>query len=154
MTERPTPTHPLDLLELSAYLDGELNAEARQRVAAHLGICPACAARYAQLRSLAAGLRALPEVTLGFDLASVIEGRLAAAPRPPAARRSQGWRARWPLAFGAAASLAIGVSMGSALVAGGAAMAPPMVALHVFDALPPGNLCIGLDSCYVNGSLK
>jgi hypothetical protein len=29
-----------------------------------------------------------------------------------------------------------------------------MTAMRVFDTMPPGNLCIGLESCYVKGSLK
>lgn len=157
MTEHSTPTHAPDLPQLSAYLDDELDAGEQRRLAAHLAACPACAARLAELRALSADFRALPEESLGFDLAGVIEGRLAASPRPLAARRGQGWRTRytrWPVAVGAAASIAVGVFMGSALVAGGATTAPRIAALRVFDTMPPGNLCIGLDSCYTKGSLQ
>jgi anti-sigma factor RsiW len=146
--------HAPDLPELSAYLDGELDAGGRLRVAAHLATCPGCAARLAELQALSAGFRALPEEKLGFDLAGVIEGRLAHAPRPTAARGRRDWWAGLPVAVGAAASIAAGVFMGSTLVAGGAATAPRMAAMRVFDTMPPGNLCIGLESCYAKGSIK
>ncbi len=154
MTEQPTPMHAPDLPGLSAYLDHELDDGERRRVAAHLATCPACTAYLAKLQALASDLRTLPEASLGFDLAGVIEGRLAAAPRRPATRRRHDWRLGWPLAVGATASIAVGVFMGSTLVAGGAATAPRIAALRVFDTMPPGNLCIGLESCYVKGSLK
>lgn len=154
MTEPRNPKHLPDLTSLSAYLDGELDAAETRSVAAHLAICPDCSARLTDLQALSAGFRALPEETLGFDLAGVIEGRLAAAPRRPAPGRKHDWRLGWPLAVGAAASIAAGVFMGSALVAGGAATAPRVAALSVFDTMPPGNLCIGLDSCYAKGNIK
>lgn len=153
MNEPRNPKHLPDLTALSAYLDGELDADETRSVAVHLAACPACAARVAELQALSAGFRALPEESLGYDLAGVIEGRLADTRRPPAKPRRVGWMG-WPLAVGAAASIAAGVFMGSTLVAGGAATAPRVDALRVFDTMPPGNLCIGLDSCYVKGSLK
>lgn len=142
MTEHTAPKHTPDLPTLSAYLDGELDHHAEQRVAAHLVACPLCAARFAELQALSADFKALPMASLGFDLAGVIEGRLAAA------RPERRWFSQWPLAIGAAASIAAGVFMGSALVAGRAAEVPRMAALHVFDIMPPGSLCIGLESCY------
>lgn len=154
MTEQATPLHTPDLLALSAYLDGELDAGQYRQVADHLATCPACMAYLARLEALAADFKALPMETLGFDLAGVIEGRLAAAPRRPVTRPGRDWRLGLPLAVGAAASIAAGVFMGSALVTGGAASAPRMAAMQVFDTMPPGNLCIGLDSCYLKGSLK
>lgn len=154
MNENPGAGHAPDLPALSAYLDGELDVEERQRVAAHLARCPGCAAHLAQLETLAAAFRTLPEEKLGFDLAGVIEGRLAAAPRrTPAPRRHDRWL-DLPLALGAAASIAAGVFMGSALVAGGAATAPRMAVMRVFDTMPPGNLCIGSESCYLKESVK
>lgn len=153
MPEQPKPKHVPDLAALSAYLDGELDANETRTVAVHLAACPACAARVAELQALSAGFRALPEESLGFDLAGVVEGRLADTRRPPAQPRRVGWMG-WPLAAGAAASIVAGVVMGSMLVAGGAATAPRMAALSVFDTIPPGNLCIGLDSCYAKGNPK
>lgn len=154
MTEHPTPPHTPDLAELSAYLDRELDADRQQGVAAHLAGCPACTASLARLRALAADFRALPAERLGFDLAGVIEGRLATAPRSVTADRRRDWWLHWPVVMGAAASIAVGVSLGSALIAGGAATVPRIAAMRVFDTMPPGNLCIGLNSCYVKESLK
>lgn len=154
MTELPNPLHAPDLPALSAYLDDELDAGERRRVAAHLVNCPACAAHLTELQALSARFRALPEEKLGFDLAGVIEGRLAAVPRRPAATPGRNWQLGWPIAVGAAASIAVGAFMGSMLMAGGAATAPRVAAMQVFDSMPPGNLCIGLDSCYSKGSVK
>jgi hypothetical protein len=72
----------------------------------------------------------------------------------PAPRHRSAWWAGLPVAIGAAASIAAGVFMGSTLVTGGVATAPRMAALHVFDAMPPGSLCIGLQSCYAKGNVK
>lgn len=152
MTDHPTPRHAPDLPQLCAYLDGELAARAQQRLTAHLAACPACAAQLAELQALSAQFKALPEEQLGCDLAGVIEGRLAATARPRATRRRRqpfGW---WPVAIGAALSITVGIFMGSALVAAGAATAPRMTALRVFDTMPPGSLCLGLDSCFAKGT--
>lgn len=154
MNEQPTAMHAPDLPELSAYLDGALDAGGRQRVAAHLATCTGCAAHLAELQGLSARFKSLPEENLGFDLAGVIEGRLTHARRKPPARRQRDWWSVLPIAVGAAASITAGVFMGSTLVAGGGATTPRMAALRVFDTMPPGNLCIGLESCYVKGSVK
>ncbi len=151
MTAHTTPGHTPDLPQLSAYLDGELDARAQQRVAAHLATCPVCAARFAQLQALSASFQALPEEPLGFDLAGVIEGRLANTPRRPATPRRfspLGW---WPVAVGAALSITVGLFMGSTLVTASAVTTPRMTAMRVFDPMPPGSLCIGFEACYVKG---
>lgn len=145
--------HEPDMTALSAYLDGELGGSERRQMDAHLAACAQCTARLTALQTLAADFDRLPQEKLGFDLAGVIEGRLAAAPRsqgkPPAAR----WWGLLPLSLGAAASLALGVGMGSALFGGAAAM-PRMAAMSVFDTLPPGGLCLGPESCYSKGARK
>jgi anti-sigma factor RsiW len=146
--------HAPDLTELSAYLDGELDAAAQQRVTTHLATCQRCAAGLARLQALSAEFRALPDESLGFDLAGVIEGRLTGTPRRPAESRGRDWWLHLPVAVGAAASIVAGAFMGSALVTGGAATVPRMTAMRVFDTMPPGNLCIGIESCYLKGSLK
>ncbi len=43
---------------ISGYLDGELRADDRQRIEAHLAACPACRREYAVMKSLAAGTAA------------------------------------------------------------------------------------------------
>ena len=155
MPEQTGPGHAPDLTELSAYLDGELAAAQRRQLAAHLAVCATCAKQLAQFQALSGDFKALPDAVLGFDLAGVIAGRIAAAPRPPGTRPRLGWHVRWPVAIGAAASVAVGIFLGSLLVAGGdAAVAPPMAALSVVDTLPPGSLCIGLESCYAKGGVK
>lgn len=175
----PAAPHAPDLESLSAWLDGELPDAERFAQAAHLAACPACAARLDELHALAKDLRALPQESLGVDLADIVASRLAArAPRPaaavpaamgtmrdlsravaafrkffPARRPADRW---WPLGAGAgaAASLALGVALGSALLAGDADPAPRLAPLAVFDALPPGSLCHGPDACYVKETDK
>ncbi|MBI2308674.1 MAG: zf-HC2 domain-containing protein [Rhodocyclales bacterium] len=155
--------HRPDSEALSAWLDGELDDAARQRVDEHLADCPTCAAEAIALRELSAGFAAMRGETLGYDLAGVIEGRLAAAPPPPsptASREAPRWRAWLPATVGAAASLALGIGLGSALLGGAAGNAgnaaqPTLVsAMRVFDPMPPGSVCLGADTCYAKGTLK
>jgi anti-sigma factor RsiW len=158
---RPLAAHADDIT-LSAHLDGELDAAERRQVQAHLAACGRCAARHAALQALVADFTRLPQESLGCDLAGVIEARLATeAPRGLRTRTARGW-GRLPLAFGAsaaaAASVAIGIAMGAALFGSGMAT-PRLTAMSVFDAIPPGGLCVGLDACYAknidkSGALK
>lgn len=168
MAEHPPAEHRPDLETLSAWLDGELDDAARQRVDEHLADCPACAAEAVALRELSAGFAAMRGETLGYDLAGVIEGRLAAAPRAPspasvARRQPRRWLAWLPATVGAAASLALGIGLGSALLGGSAgtagnvadgAPATLVSAMRVFDPMPPGSVCLGLDACYSKGVRK
>ncbi|MBW7901544.1 MAG: zf-HC2 domain-containing protein [Rhodocyclaceae bacterium] len=143
--------HPPDSETVSAWLDGELDEAARRRFEAHLAACPACAAQVAALRGLAAGFASMRAETLGYDLAGVLDGRLAAAaPRRP--RTPRRWLVWLPATLGAAASLALGIGLGSALP-GAAAAAPPALvgAMRVFDPMPPGSVCLGPDPCYTKG---
>lgn len=153
----PHETHATDI-DLSAYLDAELPAPARQRIGAHLAACPRCTGRLAEFASLSADFTRLREESLGFDLAGVIAGRIPAPAqsrqRPPAA----GWHGLLPLGVGASASIALGIAIGAVLFSGGAAL-PSVTAMSVFDPIPPGGLCLGLDSCYAlspnkTGALK
>ena len=54
--------HPLRDEELSAYVDGQLDAAARARVDAHLETCDACRDGLAELRGLRQALSELPHV--------------------------------------------------------------------------------------------
>ncbi len=146
----PHEVHASDS-DLSAYLDAELDAAARCRVENHLAACPRCAARLADFRHLAAEFARLPRESLGCDLAGVIAGRLAEEARPRPRVHASGWRGLLPLGFGAAASVALGIAMGAVLFGGGAAL-PRMAAMSVFDPIPPGGLCPGLDACYARGA--
>lgn len=101
--------------DLSAYVDGELAAEARQRVEAHLAACMACDADMWALDRQRARLRALPRVRPhelfvrqlmaridAEELAAADRGRRLAAER---ARRVQvvGWALRAASLLAAAA---------------------------------------------------
>ncbi|MDP2882025.1 MAG: zf-HC2 domain-containing protein [Azonexus sp.] len=145
--------HAPDMATLSAYLDGELGISERRQLDAHLATCRPCALQLAALQALAADFAKLPQENLGFDLAGVIEGRLAVAPRPRGKPRTARWWGLLPVSLGAAASIALGVGMGSALF-GGAAVTPRVTAMSVFDTLPPGGLCLGAESCYGKGARK
>lgn len=134
--------------DLSAYCDAELAAPARRRVAAHLAACPHCTRRLADFAALSADFAGLPRENLGFDLAGVIAGRLPAAVRPRPQARMPGWRSLLPLGIGASASVALGIAIGAVLFGGGGAALPSMTAMSVFDPVPPGGLCHGLDGCY------
>ena len=80
--------------QLSAYIDGELEASAAERLETHLAACEGCRLELEQLRATAAALRDLPEVQAprSFTL----------SPERAAARR--------PLT-GAAAPLALGMRL-------------------------------------------
>jgi anti-sigma factor RsiW len=81
---------------LNEYLDGALEAATWHDASAHLGGCPACAARLAELQALFAHLDSLPSVALTRDLApgvlqavrqATARGRLPAnIPRRPVFR--------------------------------------------------------------------
>jgi len=143
-------------VELSAFLDQQLEARDRERIEAHVASCAVCAAEFADLRVLRADLKALPDETLGFDLGSVVEGRLAQRPRPVPRRRPGrplfGWL---PLGVGMAASVSLGFTLGAMLTMGtGARLAPGVAAMAVFDPVAPGGLCIGLEACYARGAVR
>lgn len=137
-------------LEISAFLDEQASPAERARLDAHLAHCVQCAAMLADLRGLRAGLRALPEETLGYDLSEVIRGRLAGvAPARAVPPRRRNWREFLPLGIGATAAVSLGLFMGLALTAAsGGAVAPRIAAMAVFDPVAPGGLCIGSEACY------
>ena len=135
---------------LSAWVDGELAPRAQRDLLAHTGACPVCAAMFAELQALHEAFVALPHEDLGFDLGTVIEARLRAQPRP--ALRAKPRRLPWlvfPLTS-AAAALTLGLYLGGNLIhppAGDMPQKPLMLAMSVFDPIPPGTLCLGLQSC-------
>ena len=74
--------HRPDAEELSAYLDGRLDASASERARLHIGACPVCAQRVEELGRVRSSLTAMPEVTLprSFRLRQAdVEGRVPAA---------------------------------------------------------------------------
>jgi anti-sigma factor RsiW len=67
-------------LELSAYLDGELNARARDAVETHLRDCAECTALLAELSSVVTSARTLEDRGPDTDLWPGIARRIGAAP--------------------------------------------------------------------------
>lgn len=72
--------HP-DVTEIQALIDGELNAQARRGVEAHLQGCATCGATAARLREISEALHAIPRVKAPADLHERILCAVASAPR-------------------------------------------------------------------------
>lgn len=87
---------------LSAWLDGELAAEERQQVAAHLEVCPGCQGELALLTRLDAALG-----TLEAPAPAQLPERMLARLRP---RRRYWWQS-----LAMAASLILGIVLGGTL---------------------------------------
>lgn len=66
---------------LSEYLDGELDANERAEVAAHLAVCDDCARTLAELREVLAAARTLPLREPATDLWPQIAASIGAAPQ-------------------------------------------------------------------------
>lgn len=64
--------------DLSAWIDGELDAPRRAAVEAHLASCRACTARVEELRAVDLALLALPAPAVGAELRERLARRLAA----------------------------------------------------------------------------
>lgn len=94
--------HPNDET-LNEYLDDALDAPARAQLAAHLAVCPRCAARLESLRALFAALDALPEEPLARDLSTSVLARL---PQPIEAFAAPA-KFRWILAAQALAAVVL-----------------------------------------------
>ena len=138
---------------LSALIDGELAPASRDETVAHATVCPVCGSMLQELNELRLALKPLAELPASPDLAPLIEQRLSAA-KPVAATkpRRKGWLG-WqllPAGLAGAATLSAGVYLGALLAGGtGAAMQPAMMAM--FDAIPPGGVCLGVQSCNRQG---
>ncbi len=145
---------------LSAYQDGEIGQEERERIAAHMKACASCRRAYAELGEIWQSLERIPkiEVSAGF------QGRLfdrinAVAPEPRV-----WWRFPWvswayrayPAPAMAAVVLLVGAVLGGYLgnaVMSGFSSAPAQVqasraatdtfSFRAFSAAPPGTLADG-----------
>jgi anti-sigma factor RsiW len=108
--------------DLSALLDGELEAGREEQVRAHLAACEACRAHLASLGSVNAGLRALVGRPVPANLEARLRARIAAErengaaqlasivrSRPPAVRRLGATFGAVALAAAAALALYLGV---------------------------------------------
>lgn len=133
--------------DLSAYLDGELGAKARLGFESHLAGCADCQTMMADLQRLRTCFLGLPEEDVGVDLAAALPRRPARRTLPMGLPRLSLWQLL-PVAFTAAATLSLGVFLGTSLLGGhDIEVAAPKLAL--FDPIPPGSVCIGLFAgCY------
>jgi hypothetical protein len=71
--------------QLSAYVDGELTPAERAEVDAHLASCPNCEQEVAELKTLAAGLAALPQLRPAPRFLAEVRRKIACDdnPEPP-----------------------------------------------------------------------
>ena len=136
-------TDHLDMTTLSAYLDNELPDALYAR--AHLRTCQHCNATLAELEALSRGLQALSCPPPPPELSARLQARFGTAPQ-----RSF-WQRRWVQTTSAAASLLLGLLLGSILQA----PPPPSSASHsmlaVLGSAPPGSLCARSELCYLKG---
>jgi putative zinc finger protein len=98
--------------QLSAYLDGELDAAERRAIESHLSGCAACSTTLQALRATTADLRALPAAEPTPQQSWVLRATLRRARRP--------WLARYARVVAAAAGVAlIGSAIAFATLSGG-----------------------------------
>jgi anti-sigma factor RsiW len=88
--------------ELSAWIDGELDAPAAARVREHLAACAPCRRRHALLVAAGSAVRSLPEETVPAGFEDALRRRLAAT-RAGAGK----WRRPAPALVAAAAIAAV-----------------------------------------------
>jgi len=119
--------------DLSALLDGEVDAVLERRLRDHLAVCPTCRAAFAEVRKVSGIVRkcdlALPGRSEDF-VARVV--RKAAAPRPLPSLPVPS-----PLAAAAVLLLFLGLSFGALLPLGGSPDLPPVAS---GDPVPYPNL--------------
>jgi anti-sigma factor RsiW len=141
---------------LSAYQDGEVGGKEKERIAAHLEVCPACRSAYAELGQAWQMLEKIPEIEASAGFERRLSARLNALPEP----RSW-WRFPWvdwiyrayPAPAIAAVLLVVGAVLGGYLgnvLMSSFSSAPAqvqvssasadIVSFNVFSAAPPGSL--------------
>jgi hypothetical protein len=102
---------PVDELELSALLDGELTENRAQRLREHLAGCASCVARTNHLAALAARLRAPVPEALDTGFVDAVERRLSAADLPPPVTRHATRRRHLVLAVSTLAAAAAAITL-------------------------------------------
>ena len=140
---------------ISLLADGEIHADERRDIEAHVAACPLCGAALRDFQRLRTQLHALGNASAGVDVAALIADRLPPRVGPQARARAEPRRPRWrwqfaPAGFAAAGVLAAGAYLGVLLTGAPAAAVVRPAAVAVFDAVPPGGLCLGA-SCYDRG---
>ncbi|WP_185266467.1 anti-sigma factor family protein [Halopseudomonas xiamenensis] len=141
MTEHP------DITQLSAHLDNELSSADMAQTSSHLLSCPICQRQYRDLRELSQDMHQLPMLESGLDLPMLLR---QLPERQPVARRQRGRRALSGTA--AAASLLLGLFIGTALHSSVDIREPSFAALAILDNTPPGALCRQPELCYLQRS--
>lgn len=145
-------TDHLDITALSAYLDGELDAGQTIRIDHHLADCAQCRALFVELQTLSLNLQALSIEPPPIDLSPRLERLLHS--RQPHNRVRLGWRKHVPMTLGTAASLMLGIFLGSALQPPQLdAKTPETSILAVLGSAPPGALCARPELCYLQVNL-
>ena len=129
---------------LSALIDGELAPREHEQITAHAAVCPLCGAMLQRFSDVHGKFHGIAHADAGVDIAALVEPQLP--PRRPAESAHASRRWPWQLApagVAAAGVLATGVYLGMLLAGGTAAVATRPAAMAVFDAVPPGGLCVG-----------
>ena len=134
---------------ISALVDDELVEPARTALDAHVAGCPICAPVLTEFRQLRSSFTALPDISIGVDIAYLVDRRIAAA-KPKPAPRPKRWH-WWQFAsatLGGAVSLSLGAYLGSVLMVGSQlTVQPSALQMAAFTAIPPGALCPALQAC-------
>jgi len=142
---------------LSAFQDGEIGREERERIAAHLEGCASCRSAYAELGEIWQSLERIPEI----EVSAGFEGRLFDRIDAAGPELRVWWRFPWvdwvyrayPAPAMAAVVLLVGMVLGgylgNALVSGFSSapaqvqvssVSTDIVSFSVFAAAPPGTL--------------
>ncbi len=142
---------------VSAYVDGELDPAERTTFAAHLQGCPTCSLLLRELRALHDEFQALPDLAPGFDLGALIDERLneRSKPRPASPMPHRLVPAALAGALATLGSLAGGFVLGLSIAVAPARLPPATpAAMAVFDAVPPGGICLAAASCPTQGARR
>jgi anti-sigma factor RsiW len=141
---------------LSAYQDGEIAGEERERIAAHLEGCPACRCAYAELEQVWQSLEKIPDVEASRDFNRRLSARVNAVSEPRSRWRFPwvSWVDQWrPTPAMAVVLLLVGLALGgylgNVLVSGlgtfsiqtyDSRTAMDIHSFKAFAAVPPGTL--------------
>ncbi len=141
--------------KLSAYQDGELNPEGKDRLAGHLRLCSLCREEFQALENTWRVLDGLSEIKAEADFAEGIVRKSKPA-KEPAVPPPFRWIPRFipapiPALSLSAIGLLIGIYLGTSLMTGSISSSKPeptirseqqftLASLTDFDPLPPGSL--------------
>jgi anti-sigma factor RsiW len=131
--------------------DGEIAGSARRETEVHAASCAICGAMLRHFGELRTALSMLDEAPAAVDIAALVDNRLPPRPAAHPVRQRQGWRWEFlPVGLVGAGVLATGAYLGMLLGAGATVGVTRPAAMAVFDAVPPGGLCLP-PVCYRQG---